>query len=354
MNSNIVMNSNKNSSNARKLCYLGPEGSFTHQAALKVKEHCKSLDTLRLIPTACENVCNIASEIEEKHHLGIIAWENNIEGVVIPNLDLLIDAKNMVGIARLGVDISFDAVVCQSDSIDNCSTIVAHPHALAQCRKFAQKHGLKEKTASSNAAACRDLVNGEVALCPKICADLYNRQIVSEGVEDFSGARTEFLVLAPRDEAFNFVSMHRECYSSFSSIIAFIPRCTGAGVLANLLDVVRDHGLNMTSFMSRPIKGQDGLYSFIATVDAAPWDSTCKAMIQEVVEHGDWVRVLAVYPSNNRNNPIMNDWMLPNGGVCIDAAGEASGEDSGDASGDASSGALRTLNVMHAERELLW
>ncbi|WP_427898006.1 prephenate dehydratase [Gardnerella pickettii] len=350
MNSNIVMNSNKNSSSDRKLCYLGPEGSFTHQAALKVKEKCKSLDTLRLIPTACENIRNIASKIEDCYDLGIIAWENNIEGVVIPNLDLLIDAKNMVGIARLGVDISFDAVVCQSDSIDNCSTIVAHPHALAQCRKFAQKHGLKEKTASSNAAACRDLAPGEVALCPKICADLYNRQIVSEAVEDFSGARTEFLVLAPRDEALSFVNMQRESYSSFSSIIAFIPRSTGAGVLANLLDVVRDHGLNMTSFMSRPIKGQDGLYSFIATVDSAPWDSTCKAMIQEVVKHGDWVRVLAVYPSNNRNNPIMNDWMLPNGGVCIDASVEASG----DASGDASVEALRTLNVMHAERELLW
>ena len=113
-------------------------------------------------------------------------------------------------------------------------------------------------------------------------------------------------------------------------------------MLANLLDVVRDHGLNMTSFMSRPIKGQDGLYSFIAAVDAAPWDSTCKAMIQEVVEHGDWVRVLAVYPSDNRNNPVMNDWMLPNGGVCIDAPGDASVD------------ALSALNVMHAERELLW
>ena len=222
--------------------------------------------------------------------------------------------------------------------IDNCSTIVAHPHALAQCRKFAQERGLKEKTASSNAAACRDLVPGEVALCPRICADLYNRQIVSEAVEDFSGARTEFLVLAPRDQALDFVNVQRENFSSFSSIIAFIPRCTGAGVLANLLDVVRDHGLNMTSFMSRPIKGQDGLYSFIATVDSAPWDSMCKDMIQEVVEHGDWVRVLAVYPSNKRNNPVMNDWMLPNGGVCVEPSVDA----------------LRNLNVMQAERELLW
>ena len=331
------MNSS-NSNCSRKLCYLGPEGSFTHQAALKVQQQLQLFDNLQLIPTACENVRSIASEIEENHHLGVIAWENNIEGVVIPNLDLLIDAKNMVGIARVGVDISFDAVICKSDSIDNCSTIVAHPHALAQCRKFAQEHGLQEKTASSNAAACRDLVPGEVALCPRICADLYNRQIVSEAVEDFSGARTEFLVLAPRDEALNFVNTQRENFSSFSSIIAFIPRCTGAGVLANLLDVVRDHGLNMTSFMSRPIKGQGGLYSFIATVDAAPWDSTCKDMIQEVVEHGDWVRVLAVYPSDKRNNPVMNDWMLPNGGVCVEPSVDA----------------LRNLNVLRAERELLW
>ena len=332
------MDSNKNSNSARKLCYLGPEGSFTHQAALKVQQQLQSFDNLQLIPAACENVLSIASEIEKHNNWGVIAWENNIEGVVIPNLDLLIDAKNMVGIARVGVDISFDAVICKSDSIDNCSTIVAHPHALAQCRKFAQKRGLKEKTASSNAAACRDLVPGEVALCPRICADLYNRQIVSEGVEDFSGARTEFLVLAPRDEVLDFVNIQRENFSSFSSIIAFIPRCTGAGVLANLLDVVRDHGLNMTSFMSRPIKGQDGLYSFIATVDSAPWDSMCKDMIQEVVEHGDWVRVLAVYPSEKRNNPVMNDWMLPNGGVCVEPSVDS----------------LRNLDVMQAERELLW
>ena len=266
------MNSS-NSKFSRKLCYLGPEGSFTHQAALKVQQQLQSFENLRLIPIACENVLSIASEIEEHNNWGVIAWENNIEGVVIPNLDLLIDAKNMVGIARVGVDISFDAVICKSDSIDNCSTIVAHPH-----------------------------------------------------------------VLAPRDQALDFVNVQRENFSSFSSIIAFIPRCTGAGVLANLLDVVRDHGLNMTSFMSRPIKGRGGLYSFIATVDSAPWDSMCKDMIQEVVEHGDWVRVLAVYSSDKRKNPVMDDWMLPHGGVCVEPSVDA----------------LRNLNVMRAERELLW
>lgn len=331
------MNANVNNLSELKLCYLGPQGSFTHQAVLKVQQR-QLWNTLQITPTACEHISDIVYEIEEHNNWGVIAWENNIEGVVIPNLDLLIDAKNMVGIARVGVDISFAAFMCKSDSIDNCSTIVAHPHALAQCRKFTQAHGLKEKTASSNAAACRDLLPGEVALGPRICADLYNRQIVSEGVEDFPGARTEFLLLVPRNEASDFVNLQRKKFSSFSSIIAFIPRSTGVGVLANLLDVVRDHGLNMNSFMSRPIKGQDGLYSFIATVDAAPWDPMCKSVLQEVVEHGDWVRVLAVYPFSAHDNPVMSEWMLPNGGVCVDS----------------SSSALLNLNVKQAERELLW
>ena len=41
-------------------------------------------------------------------------------------------------------------------------------------------------------------------------------------------------------------------FPEYESIIAFIPLSTGPGVLANLLDVLRDAGLNMTSFISRP------------------------------------------------------------------------------------------------------
>ncbi len=75
------------------------------------------------------------------------------------------------------------------------------------------------------------------------------------------------------------------------------------GVLANLLDVLRDAGLNMTSFISRPIKGRDGTYSFIATIDAAPWQEHLRDVLTQVVDHGDWVKTLAVYPRRERPEP---------------------------------------------------
>ena len=103
--------------------------------------------------------------------------------------------------------------------------------------------------------------------------------------------------------------------SEYESIIAFIPLSTGPGVLANLLDVLRDAGLNMTSFISRPIKGRDGTYSFIATIDAAPWQEHLRDVLTQVVDHGDWVKTLAVYPRRERPNPPIYAWSLPNGGV---------------------------------------
>ena len=86
----------------------------------------------------------------------------------------------------------------------------------------------------------------------------------------------------------------------YESVLTLIPLVTGPGVLANLLDVFRDAGLNMTSFISRPIKGRTGTYSFIATLDAAPWEQRFHGALVEIAEHGDWAKTLAVYPRRER------------------------------------------------------
>ena len=58
----------------------------------------------------------------------------------------------------------------------------------------------------------------------------------------------------------------------------------------------------MTSFISRPIKGHDGTYSFIATLDAAPWEPRFRTALEEIAGHGDWAKTLAVYPRRERPN----------------------------------------------------
>ncbi len=74
-------------------------------------------------------------------------------------------------------------------------------------------------------------------------------------------------MLAPRKEAEKLLEQPRsQADTEYESVLTLIPLVTGPMVLANLLDVFRDAGLNMTSFISRPIKGRTGTYSFIATL----------------------------------------------------------------------------------------
>ncbi|PWG60388.1 prephenate dehydratase [Bifidobacterium catulorum] len=312
------------------LHYLGPQGSFTHQAALEAS---------RLIDDAGEcvaepNVTAIFDAVGERRGWGVIAWENNVEGYVVPNLDALIDADDVAGFARIGVDISFDALVRHDHT--ELTAICAHPHGLAQCTGFIADRNLAVRPTASNAAACRDITDTQIALAPSVCADIYGLDVMARSVQDFSGGRTEFLVLAPRDDVRDQLDRIRKTDDrDFESIVAFILLNTGPGVLANLLDVLRYAGLNMTSFISRPIKGNAGTYSFIATFDAAPWQPQFKAALRQVLTHGDWVKTLAVYPRRERPNPPVSAWMLPQGGIHIDDA--------------------TTRNDDHeSDRELLW
>ena len=327
----------------KPLHYVGPQGTFTHQAAAGAAELLSggplgAGQAPQLI--AVSDVPTIMAAVERGEAWGVMAWENNVEGYVVPNLDLLIDSHDAVGFARIVVDIAFDAFTRGPRVEPDGAQVSAHPHGLAQCKGFIAEHHLTAVPASSNAAACRDLETGQVALGPSICGPLYGLTTVASSVQDYSGAHTEFLVLAPRDEARALLERARtDGVDEFETIVTFIPLSTGPGVLANLLDVVRDAGLNMTSFISRPIKGHDGTYSFIVTLDAAPWQPRFRAVLEQIVDHGDWVKTLAVYPRRERPNPPVDAWMLPQGGVHV---------------GEGTLHAADTDRMDAMRRELLW
>lgn len=366
-----------------KLFFLGPRGSFTHQAAASAAEALAgSRGDVAL--EARENVPAIICDVEAGEGWGVIAWENSVEGYVVPNLDAVIDAKDLAGLSRLSMDIAFDAFVRADENVEIATAvadesvatpgacteniavardgeangtnagsvrngdsgnsarasvgerdgqssesikrtsyisslreITAHPHGLAQCTKFARAHDLTPVPASSNAAACRDIKPGQVALGPSLCGKLYGLKTLEHNVQDFGGANTDFLVVAPRDDVRAVLQEYRQNkVVDFETIIAVIPLSTGPGVIAKLLDSVRDEGLNMTSLMSRPIKGHAGTYSFIITLDAAPWQANFSHLLHQIVAEGDWAKTLAVYPRGEHPNPPVDTWMLPQGGIC--------------------------------------
>lgn len=296
------------------LHYLGPEGSFTHAAALENLERFRKRFSCDFTLVAERTAADVFAAVSHSDDFGILAFENNVEGYVVPNLDALMDADDVVGLDRVGLSVAFDAFALpgHADLIE----VAAHPHGLAQCRRFIEEGGYTEVPATSNAEACKNLTPHQIGLGPRICGDLYGLETLGQSIQDYQGARTEFLLLSGRDTARRYMREAREeGIYQFETVLAFVPLSTGPGVLANALDIMRDAGLNMTSFISRPIKGHDGTYSFIATFDAAPWQPRFVRALTSLLERGDWVRSLAVYERPERVSPPVETWMLPTGGV---------------------------------------
>lgn len=362
----------RDASTRRTLYYLGPRGTFTHQAAMAVIPRLTAICGTAFEAQPADTAAQIFEHVENGDGFGIVAWENNVEGYVVPNLDALLDARAVLGIERVAVDVSFDAFVRPDHGALTEAT--AHPHGLAQCSGFIRRRGLAIRPADSNAAGCRDVTRNQVALGPSLCGQLYGLETLERGVQDFQGARTEFLVIAPRAEGHAYLRAVRAADGDdpdgYESILGLVPLSTGPGVLADLLDVLRDAGLNMTSFISRPIKGRDGTYSFVATIDSAPWKPVFRTILRDLTGTSTWAKTLAVYPRLTRPNPPVSAWMLPEGGVgpsdyvALEAASQcasAPAESAPDTStsgvsvpGDKTYKTLRDEAAIKAEEELLW
>lgn len=325
------------------LYYLGPQGTFTHQAALAAASDLSAAAGRAFDLTEETTAARIFARVEAREGWGIVAWENNVEGYVTSNLDALLDARDALAIDRITVDIAFDAFVRPGHGALTEAT--AHPHGLAQCSRFIAEHGLTPRPADSNAAACRDATGSQVALGPAVCGRLYGLETLESGVQDVSGAHTDFLVITPRDEGRAFLKGAQETGEAsksaddYESILGFVPLDTGSGVLASVLEVLRYARLNMTSFISRPIKGHDGTYTFVATIDAAPWSPAFHDALAFLTARNTWAKTLGVYPRRTRPDPPVSAWMLPEGGV-------RPGDRADDAASADSAGRMN--------RELLW
>lgn len=287
------------------LAYLGPEGSFTYEAAAGWSAPGTALVPLRTVAEVFAAV-----DSGEASH-GVVAIESSVEGYVVPSLDAIVSAPDVVAVDEAFVSITFDAFVLPGSS-DEPSQATAHPHGLAQCQGFVDSHGLLAVPASSNAAACRDIQPGQVALGPPLCGALYGLETWQKTVEDFAGARTRFLLLTRRDAVDVGTT---DGSAAWRSMLAITPHLTGPGVLARITEAFGARGVNMSSLITRPVKALEGRYVFILTVDAAPWSADLHEVLRGLLDAGDSVKTLGVFPSRGELDRTVDVDSVPAGSV---------------------------------------
>lgn len=300
-----------------RLAYLGPDGTFTHEAALRwAREPRAARMTLVPVRTVADVYDGVGSGAFTH---GVVAIENSVEGYVVPSLDAIVSAENVVAVDETFVEITFDAFA-RPGSAGPVTQVTSHPHGLAQCQRFVTARDLVPVPATSNAAACRDVQDGQLALGPRLCGELYGLETVERGVEDFHGARTRFLLVTSRDAAAG-ARPTATAGDSWRTMLAITPHVTGPGVLARITQAFGALGVNLSSLITRPVKALEGRYVFIVTVDGAPWDAGVRGVLEGLLVAGDSLKTLGVFPARGELEGSVDAHRVPTGSVRLDASG---------------------------------
>jgi len=175
------------------IAYLGPEASFTHQAA-----EAKFGAMSTYLPMA--SIQGIFREVDNgTAKFGVIPIENSSNGIVSDTISCL-DEYNLKIIAEVMIDVHL-AFATLNEDIEKITKIYSKDIAFGQCRNFLADLGLDdvelipvESTAKAAKLALKDETSA--ALCPSVAAKINNLPVRFENIEDNTNNRTRFFIIS--------------------------------------------------------------------------------------------------------------------------------------------------------------
>jgi chorismate mutase/prephenate dehydratase len=228
--------------------YLGPEATFSHLAGVKYFGQ-----SARFVPQ--ETIEDIFHDVEHgRITYGIVPVENSIEGSVTSTLDSFIKYRvKICGEVNLAIKHN---LVNFSGAMEDIKMVVSHSQPLAQCRQWLRKNlpNIPTQTVFSTGVAAQMAQKDHSlgAIASSLAIKTYELQVVAQGVEDYRGNTTRFLLIGRR-------SLTRSGKDKTSFVLSVIDR---PGALNDLLHILAEHGISLTRIESRPVKGEAGKYMF--------------------------------------------------------------------------------------------
>ncbi len=267
-----------------RIAYLGPEGSFTHQAAESrfggMSEYL-SLNSIHAVFKTLES---------KRAKFGVVPIENSRDGIVGETLDYL--AKSSVKIVAelyMPIHMSF---VTKADRLEDITKIYSKDKGFGQCREFLLEHGFMnieqipvESTATAAILAAKE--PNSAAICSHIAAKLYGVPTLFENVEDAVDNTTRFVILS---DFKNGISLEDK-----TSILVRLKDGAEAGSLVRFLEDFNDKKINLSKIESRPSKDKSGFgywffIDFYGHIDEEEIQKAIKKHADEVTWLGSYVK----------------------------------------------------------------
>lgn len=271
------------------IAYLGPQGTFTEQAARALPESGEA----RLVPMDGVIAAIEATRAGETD-AACVPVENSVEGSVAATLDALADpdAAPLVAIREIVLPVRFSVLVRRGTPLDEVRAVATHPHAAAQVRGWLARHlpAAKLITTYSTAAAAVAVCDGEAdaAVTAPMAAAYYPLESVATEVADQPDAVTRFLLLRRPGP------LAPPTGSDRTSLVAVTP--DRAGALHDVLAEFTLRGINLSRIESRPTRGRLGEYMFFLDCDGHVADARVGDALAALHRRCTRVRFLGSYP----------------------------------------------------------
>ncbi len=267
-----------------KLFYLGPKGTYTELAALKMCEITKE----KYILTPVSTIAKVTDSVfKTPDSLGVLPIENAIEGIVRQSIDSIY--SNDVKI-NAQVDVKIEHCLISKGKKENIKNLVSHPQALAQCQKYILENfdeNINLITKDSTAASVRFILNENEtfgAIASKQCVSGTNLNIIDENIGDIKENKTRFVLISKRD---------LKLFKNSRTSIVFNTK-NEPGALLKILSIINKYNLNLVYLESRPSKKVFGEYNFFADIDRGVEE--IQEALLEIDQECNYYKLLGSYP----------------------------------------------------------
>ena len=270
-----------------KYAYLGPAGTFTEAALLKIAASDDQLIAYANVTAALDAVR------KGEASKALVPIENSVEGVVARTLDELASGEPLVITAETTLPVTFSLMTLENKDPKDIKSIATHPHAESQCRSFIAKNYPNAQVieTASTAAAAKGLSKGDydAAIGAAIAAKNYQLKIIAEDIGDNTNAVTRFVVVEKPGKSPAATGKDRTSLAVFIAI-------DHAGALLEILNEFAKHQVNLSFIQSRPTGSQLGHYHFIIDAEGHIDDKPVAAALAGLKEICEDIRFLGSYP----------------------------------------------------------
>ncbi len=265
-----------------RIAYLGPEGTFCHQAARKHfgrQPEFVAFEPLSEVVAAAE---------KEAVDYAVVPIENSSEGAINETMDALLESRSRI-CAEVVVPVRHQFLRARG-APGRVERIYAHPQAQAQCRgwlknNFAQTE-IVPATSNSRAAQLAKDDPSSAAIGTKLAAESLGLEIAAGDIQDRADNQTRFVVLG-----------RQETDPSGNDKTSLVLQVKDEpGVLYKILAPLAAAKVSLTGIESRPARGRPWEYLFYVDVAGHAADPRLAGPLKEIERRCNFFKILGAYP----------------------------------------------------------